>query len=110
MSRGFSSPAQRLKISFVISRRKEIPVRVSKYVDDVSPRAWGAVSDQSQKQKKTGGDSGGRSGDSGSGQKKVAKKGEEIKEELDSLMDEIDEVLEENAEEFVKNYVQRGGE
>ncbi len=68
------------------------------------------MSEQTQKQRQGGGESGtSGSADSG-GQKKLAKKGEELKEEIDSLMDEIDEVLEENAEEFVKNYVQRGGQ
>jgi ubiquitin-like protein Pup len=67
------------------------------------------MSDQTQKQRKGGGDAG-SSEEGDAGQKKVAKRGEELKEEMDSLLDEIDEVLEENAEEFVKNYVQRGGE
>ncbi len=69
------------------------------------------MSDQEQKKRSDGGDSGEETkGDDGAGQKKIAKRGEELKEEMDTLIDEIDEVLEENAEEFVKNYVQRGGE
>ncbi len=67
------------------------------------------MSDQTQKQRKGGGDSG-SAGKGEAGGQKMAKRGEELKEEMDELLDEIDEVLEENAEEFVKNYVQRGGE